>query len=371
MNTFRFSMPVQLFFGPGSVRRLEKLLEPYEKVMVVTGLGGSARRSGALGAVEEYAKRLIIYDRVKSNPTDRIVDEGAKLARQEGIECIVAVGGGSAIDTAKAIGIAAHDGPPIWDFVLGDRKPSGALPLIAVNTTHGTGSEVNRYSVLTKEGTYDKLGFQAIYPKASIDDPAFTLTLPKPLTAYTAMDAFYHALEAALSKTVGPLSYLISKEAIHLIVKYLPIVYDKPEDLEGRYYLLYASMLAGIAIDMCRTGLIHALEHPLSGITDVHHGKGLALLGPAVLRFYEERTDRPKEMLRPLLDMTGKGGPSEALYEFQDTYGLNGRLKDTGLKKDDLGLLADMTFRQASHLISNSPVEPTKEGVLAILESVY
>ncbi len=364
-------MPVQLFFGPGSAKRLEKLLKPYEKVMVVTGLGGSARRSGALGAVEEHAKRLIIYDRVKSNPTDTIVDDGAELARQEGVECIVAVGGGSAIDTAKAIAIAAHDGPPIWDFVLGERKPSGALPLIAVNTTHGTGSEVNRYSVLTKEGTYDKLGFQAIYPRASIDDPTFTLTLPKPLTASTTIDAFYHALEAALSKVVGPLSLLISKEAIRLIVKYLPRVYDKPEDLEGRYYLLYASMLAGIAIDMCRTGLVHAIEHPLSGMTDIHHGKGLALLGPAVLKFYEERAAGLKEILGPLMDAMGRGSPSEALYEFQDMYGLNGRLRDTGLRRDDLELLVDMTFEQASHLVSNSPIEPTKEEVSVILESIY
>lgn len=372
MNTFRFSMPVQLFFGPGSAKKLEKLLKPYEKVMVITGLGGSARRSGALSAVEEHAKRPIIYDRIKSNPTDIMVDEGAELARREGVDCIVAVGGGSAIDAAKAIAIAAYNGPPVWDFVLGKKRPEGALPLIAVNTTHGTGSEVDRYSVLTKEGMYDKLGFQAIYPKASIDDPTFTLTLPKSLTASTTIDAFYHALEAALSKAAGPLSHLLSNEAIRLIVKYLPRVYDNPEDLEGRYYLLYASMLAGIAIDMCRTGLIHALEHPISGITDAHHGRGLALLGPAILKFYEGQVgDKLRELLRPLMETVGKESPTEALYEFQEAFGLNGRLRDVGLRREDLEFVVNVTFEQASHLISNSPVELGREEVLAILESIY
>ncbi len=374
MNAFRFTMPVQLFFGPNSSRWLEKALKPYDVIMVVMGPGGSARRSGALALVEERAKRLIIYDEARSNPTNRIADDGAELARREKVDCIVGIGGGSVIDSAKAIALAAHDGPPVWDFVVGRRRPKGALPLIAVNTTHGTGSEVDRYAVLTKEGTHDKMGFESpvMYPRASIDDPVFTVTLPKPLTASTAIDAFYHALEALLSKAVSPLSALISKEAIRLISKYLPLVYDRPDDLEGRYYLLYASMLAGIAIDMCRTGLIHALEHPVSGITDIHHGRGLALLGPAIIKFYEERIrGELEEALLPIMEVIGERNPGEALYSFQERFGLNGRLRDLGLKKEDLRPVVDMAFEQAPYLVSNSPVEPTKEQALNILESIY
>lgn len=365
-------MPVRLFFGPGSYKKLEKLLKPYKKVMVVTSQGGSARRSGALSIVEEYAKELVLYDKVKSNPTDRIVDEGAELARMEGVDCIVAIGGGSAIDVAKALAIAAHHGAPIWEFITGEREASGSLPLIAINTTHGTGSEVDRFSVLTKEGTHYKLGFIAVYPKASIDDPTFTLTLPKSLTAFTAIDALYHAIEATLSKEAGPLSSLISKEAIRLIARYLPRVYDNLEDSEGRYYLLYASMLAGIAIDMCRTGLIHALEHPISGIVDVHHGMGLAILGPSILKFYEARVgDELSELLKPVMEVVGEKDPAEALYKFQEMFGLNKRLKDIGLKRDDLKLVVDMAFQETPYLVSNSPVEVSDEVALKILESLY
>ena len=342
---------VRLYFGPHTVSELERELKGCERILVATGKR-SAKESGALDeALSLLAKLGVsyeVFDGVTPNPWASQADSMAQRAWAFGADAILAIGGGSVIDAAKAAAIVAVSGSRAADYVYGRRKAKGWLPVYAVNITHGTGTEVDRYSVLTVEETGEKRGFVSIYPAASVDDPRYTLTLPRNQTVYTALDAFYHAYESATQPGSSPFTEMLSREAARLLRAWLPKAVEEPRDLEARYWLLYASMLAGIAIDLNGTHVIHTIEHVLSAMNPkLAHGCGLDLLGPRAAYYVHKVNPRASAAVLAALDPTMRPVPEDAekaekaVYEFQRSVGFEERLGDYGFSENDLPKIAE------------------------------
>ncbi len=339
---------VRLYFGRDVVPKIKKHLKQYRKLLIVTGRR-SAVASGALPDIRRILEELSIdyrvYSGVRANPDTRIIEEVVEEYRGHGSEGFIAIGGGSVIDAAKATRVVVAGGGRIEDYLLGKRKPPASQPfLLAVNLTHGTGTEIDRYSVVTITREKLKIGFGAGYPDVSIDDPYYTRTLPRNQSIYTSLDALAHAVESATSTLSSPYTRLLAREAVKLIVEYLPRSLEDPEDLEARYWLLYASMIAGIGIDHGATHLGHGLEHVLSGFNPgLPHGAGLGMLYRKLIEvFYQYFPETLSEILKPL-DENLKPRPEDALKarrayeEFLDRIGFSEKLSDYGFDEDILG----------------------------------
>lgn len=346
---FRYA-GIELYFGPGSIAALEDWLTNHERVLVATGRR-SAKESGALDdALKILSKHGVTYEifsDVTPNPWASQADRMAERAWAMGAEAILAIGGGSVIDTAKVAAMIAVGGGKAVDYIYGRRRAKRCLPVYAVNLTHGTGTEVDRYSVLTVDETREKRGMVSIYPTASVDDPSYTLTLPKDQTIYVSLDAFYHAYESATQPGSPPIVEILSAEAIRLLREWLPRAVENLKDLEARYWLLYASMLAGVAIDMAGTHINHLLEHELSGAQPkLAHGCGLALLGPRVVFYTHKLLPQASAAVLRALDPTIRPAPDDAeramnaVKRFQEGVGFRERLSDYGFSESDLRHIA-------------------------------
>ncbi len=378
MSLPRFSLRyggTQLFFGSGSAEALEKWVSQFKRVYLVTGRR-SAEVSGALRDVVSILERAGVqferFAEVFPNPTDSLVNRLGELMWRFGAEAVIAIGGGSVIDTAKNAAVVAECGGSIEEFIKGRREVCGALPIAAVNLTHGTGTEVDRYAVTTIERTNEKisLAHPAIYPTISIDDPRYLLTLPKSQTIYTSLDALYHAIESATARDSPPIVEPIAEEATRLIARYLPKAVENPRDLEARYWLLYASMLAGIAIDLGRTHLVHAIEHALSGLKpELPHGAGLAIIGPKIVEHtYRARPEKLWRLLRHLdSGLEPREDHSEraarAVEEFQKRVGFSERLRDYGFSESDEPRIVELTFKSLGFLVRLAPFEVSEDIV--------
>ena len=348
MESFRiYNGGVKLFFGAGALGEAEGFLRSLlpRRVLVVMG-----RRSGLVsgafgdvrGVLEGLGAEYSVYSGVPPNPGEDVVGEIAEAYGESGAEGFVAVGGGSVIDAAKAARVVVETGRGVRDYLLGRRRVFGnRVFLLAVNLTHGTGSEIDRYSVVSLRDEGLKLGFSAGYPTVSIDDPRYTVSLPRSQTIYTAMDAFAHAVESATSTISSPYTRLLAGEAVRLIVENLPVAVENPGSLEARYRLLYASMLAGIGIDHGATHMGHGLEHVLSGMKPgLPHGAGLAILYRKLVEIiYMHRPTVMARLLRPL-DPGLRPVPGdaqrarEAYTGFLEKIGFRETLRDYGFDED-------------------------------------
>lgn len=340
-----------LYFGPHAIQELEKELKGCERVLIATGKR-SAKESGAfdeaLSLLSKLGVSYEVFDGVTPNPWASQADSMAQRAWAFGADAILAIGGGSVIDTAKAAAMVAVGGGRAADYVYKRRRAKGWLPVYAVNITHGTGTEVDRYSVLTVEETGEKRGFVSIYPAASVDDPRYTLTLPRSQTVYTALDAFYHSYESATQPGSSPFTEMLSREAVRLLRTWLPKSVENLRDLEARYWLLYASMLAGIAIDIDGTHLVHTIEHVLSAMNPkLAHGCGLAMLGPRSAYYIHRINPRASAAVLAALDPTIRPVPEDAekaekaIREFQLSVGFEEKLGDYGFSESDLPKIAE------------------------------
>ncbi len=346
---------VRLYFGEFSVKKLEPHLRGFSSVALATSKS-AARVSGALKDVTEVLeKRSVsyeIYDRFTPNPTIDETVEFARLAWERGAQAIIAIGGGSVIDAAKVAAIAKLNGNKVADVVYGRSEVSTGVPVFAVNLTHGTGTEVDRYSVISDPEHKEKRGMVSLYPTASADDPRYLTTLPKDQTIYTALDAFYHSYEAATRLSSSPYIEMLSREAVSKIRDWLPRSLADLKGLEPRYWLLYASMVAGVAIDMAGTHVIHTLEHVASGINPkLIHGAGLAMLGPRSAYYTHKLSPVKSAAVLSLFDSTIRPTADDAehaekaLRQFQQKVGFDQHLSDYGFGKDDVPSMVEYVVK--------------------------
>ncbi|ABL88755.1 iron-containing alcohol dehydrogenase [Pyrobaculum islandicum DSM 4184] len=371
---------VLLHFGTGTIEKSKNYLHQFEKVVIVTGRS-SAKTSGALDDVERVLKELgvkyVLFNKVSPNPWASQAEELAKVVWEEGADAVIAIGGGSPIDVSKIATIIVANGGKVYDYVRGVKKAKRMIPLIAVNLTHGTGTEVDKWAVVTLDDTREKIGIAARYPDLSIDDPTYTLTLDERQTIYTSLDAFYHSYESATAKTSNPLSQSLAESAIGTIAETLPKLAENLRDLALRYRMLYASMIAGIAIDMARTHIIHAIEHVLSGLEPkLPHGCGLGLLGPrAVYYIHKAAPELSARLLRhinphikPTIDSAAEA--EKTVAKFQEEIGLRERLSDYGFTERDVANIAERVFTTFREWINTTaPLEVTKDVIIDILKS--
>ena len=354
-----------LFFGEKSIADLEAWVRGKQIIGLVMSRS-AAKTSGALQEVlETLTTHNIVYvpfNDVTPNPSASQAISCAELFRKERVDSIIAIGGGSVIDVGKTVSLLINSSLSPSDLVKGVRAEK-ATPLATVNLTHGTGSEIDRYAVLTFEETGEKRGFTARYPEVSIDDPRFALTLPRDQTLFTSLDAFYHAYESATSSHTNMFVQTLSSEAAEVIANNLSETLENLKSIEHRSRLLYASMIAGISIDMALTHLNHALEHAFSGLNpNLPHGEGLAILGPRIIYHVHKAVPEDSAVIlkhldpsiRPVAEDAGKA--YTAVKEFQRRLGLERRLSDYGFGPDDIPSIIRYTMKMIKERYKSTPL---------------
>lgn len=372
MKTFEFRNPVRLYFGAGTLAKLPEAVTGLgRKALVVTGRA-SARKTGLLSRVEEFLRQAgvesVAFEQITPNPLSTTVMEGVALARAEKIDFLIGIGGGSPIDAAKAIALCVADGGSITDYQPGGSRAAAdpkALPVVAISTTAGTGTEIDRYLVITNAETLEKpgIGFDSTYPAVGIVDPELMLSVPKEVTADTGLDVLYHALEAYVSTGSQPFSDLLAVEAIRLVVANLERALADGRDLEARSAMAWASTLAGWAIDLAGTVAIHGAAHPVSGRFGATHGKSLAALAVAYLRLNWQANPERFAALASLLGDEEPGLEVEAraaraagaLKEFQRRVGRDITLGSLGVTREAVPTLVEDAFKTMSGALGNNP----------------
>lgn len=375
-----------VYFGCGAINKMEDIAKDFkskglDKVIVMSGRN-AYKSTGAWDVVEKALKNngigYVNYDRVTPNPTTDAIDEAAKMAKDFGAKAVITIGGGSPTDAGKSVAILMEypdkTGADIYEFKFDVEK---AAPIVAINLTHGTGSETNRFAVATilEKNYKPAIAYDCIYPVYAIDDPELMKGLSPKQTRYVSIDAVNHVIEAATSKVASPYTVTLAREVIELVARYLPKAIANPEDLEARYFLCYAAMMGGVCFDNGLLHYTHALEHPLSALKpDFSHGLGLAILLPAVVKnIYATKANTLAYILEPIV----KGLKPEAcdaekaangVYEWLKSVDVPNKLKDEGFSEADVETLTELAFTTPSldGLLSIAPTEASREAVAAI-----
>ncbi len=377
-----------VFFGVGAIQKIHDIAKDIkskgiDKVIVMSGKH-AYKSTGAWDVVEAALKEnsigYINFDQVTPNPNTHHVNDAAKMAREFGAKAVISIGGGSPTDAGKSVAILLEypdkNADDIYEFKF---TPTKAAPVISINLTHGTGSETNRFAVVTnlEKNFKPAIAYDCIYPTYAIDDPQLMTKLSPKQTRYVSIDAVNHVVEAATSTVASPYSISLAKEVIELVAKYLPKAIANPEDLEARYFLCYAAMMGGVSFDNGLLHYTHALEHPLSAVKpDLSHGFGLAILLPSVIKtIYKDKAATLADILAPIVpDLKGEASEAEkaanGVYAWLKSVDVPEKLTDIGFAESDVDKLTDLVFTTPSlaGLIDIGPSGNSREVVRAIYE---
>lgn len=369
---FKYFLPVNIEFGSGKVAKAGELTKPYgKKALIVTG-HSSAKKSGFYDKVKDSLKAegidSVLFDKVAQNPLTTTAAEGAAFAKDNGCDVVVAIGGGSIMDCAKAIAFLAVNDGDVSDYIFGKKASDTALPIILIPTTCGTGSEGNGIAVLTNPDNGDKksLRCNAIVAKVSIVDPECMMTMPKHVLASVGFDALCHNMESYTSKIAQPFTDALSLYAVDLIAHNLVDVYKGTESKDSWEKITLASTIGGMVINTTGVTLAHGMEHPASGLKDVVHGKGLAALTPTII---EDSYQGAPEKFAKLAKLFG-GEKAEDLAgkvrELLEDIELTCTLSDLGIEEKDIPWMAENCMKVSAHSIANNPVVFSQEEIAEI-----
>ena len=376
-----------VFFGVGAIKKIDEIVKAVknkgvDKVIVMSGRN-AYKATGAWDYVEKALKDngigYVNYAKVTPNPTTHHVNDAAKLAREFGAKAVIAIGGGSPTDAGKSVAILLEypdkTAEQIYDFEF---APEKAAPIISINLTHGTGTETNRFAVVTnlEKNFKPAIAYDCIYPMYAIDDPQLMTKLSPKQTRYVSIDAVNHVVEAATSKVLSPYCVTLAREVIALVAEYLPKALKNPEDLEARYFLAYAAMMGGVCFDNGLLHYTHALEHPLSAVKpELAHGLGLAILLPAVIKtIYASKANILADILAPIVPGL-KGDASEAekaakgVEKWLQSVDVTEKLTDEGFAEADVERLVNLVYTTPS-LDGLLAIAPTGNG-RDIVEKIY
>lgn len=384
MSVFSFYMPTRLYFGSGAVQKLTRARLPEGRGLIITG-GTSTTRLGYVARVEdalaEAGHEMLVYNKVQPNPTIEGVRECAALCRAENIAFVVGLGGGSSIDTAKAVAIMATNEGDWWDYIHGGsgggkRIAKDGLPVVAIPTTAGTGTEADPFTVITNGEEKIGGGGEKCFPAISIVDPDFMMTVPPHLTAYQGFDAFFHAAEGYIAKTATPISEMFSLQAIELIGRSLATAVHEGGDKQARADVALANTLAGFVETLSSCTGEHAIEHALSAYHPaLPHGAGLIMISKAYWsRFFESSGDKLVNIARALghKDAAAPADFIAALDTLQKRCNVHDlRLSGYGVQPEDFGKIAGNAFDTMGGLFRADPRPLTREDVIGILEDSY
>lgn len=384
-----YYIPTRILFGKGQLSNLHTQKLPGQKALIVISSGKSTRSFGYLERVEEQLKKAdvqyVVFDKILPNPIKSHVMEGAALAKAEGCDFVVGLGGGSSIDAAKSIALMATNDGDYWDYISGGSgkgKPvvNPALPLVAITTTAGTGTEADPWTVVTKEETNEKIGFgcDSTFPVLSIVDPDLMMTVPADYTAYQGFDALFHSTEGYIANCANPISDLYALKAIELIGKSLPTAVADGNNEAARCDVALANTLSGMVESTSCCTSEHSLEHALSAYhPNLPHGAGLIIISKAYYTHFA-KVHACDERMIAMAKALGKSEATtamdfvDALVTLQKACGVdNLKMSDYGIKEADLAIYTKNARETMGALFDLDPAPLTDEDSLAIYKASY
>jgi alcohol dehydrogenase len=366
----------RLVFGPGSVDRIGELTREIGGMRAIVITDAGVREAGHVERVVTSLRQAdvapFVYDRVDANPTTRHVDEGVQVAREHGVECIVGLGGGSAMDCAKGVNFLLTNGGRMEDYWGTGKATRSMLPSVGVPTTAGTGSEAQSYALISQEGTNAKMacGDKRAMFRRVVLDPMLAASVPRTVAGIAGLDAVSHAVESYVTTRRNPVSQLYAREAWRLLSSNLPIVLDAPGESDAWGRMLLGSHLAGAAIEQSMLGAAHACANPLTARFPIPHGIAVALMLPHVIRFNAGHVGRQYDELRLAAD---PAAPPELLEdricELRAAAGLPASLRDYQIPRDCLADMAVEAEQQWTAGFNPRPV--TRVELLELYEAAH
>ncbi|ADG81722.1 iron-containing alcohol dehydrogenase [Thermincola potens] len=379
-TVYSYFMPPVSLMGAGAAKQTGDQVKNFgRKALIVTDefLANSGMAEQIAGYIKGAGVEVEIYPGAEPNPTDKNVHEGVELLKEKGCDVIVSLGGGSPHDCAKGIGIVATNGGCIRDYEGIDKMTRPMLPLIAVNTTAGTASEMTRFAIITNTDTHVKMAIVdwRCTPNVAINDPLLMISMPPSLTAATGMDALTHAVEAYVSTIATPVTDSAALMAIRLIARNLREAVANGDNFEARDKMAYAEFLAGMAFNNASLGFVHAMAHQLGGLYNLPHGVCNAILLPHVERFnliaaperFAHIAEAMGENISGLSVRDAADVAIEAIEILAEDIGIPAGLTELGVKEDDLALMAENAMKDATSF--TNPRKATLEDIIQIYKN--
>lgn len=386
---FNMYVPTKILFGAGTLNELGKQQLPGKKAVIIISNGKSTRANGYLSRTEEQLAQAgvatSVFDKIQPNPLKETVMEGAAFVKAQGADFIVALGGGSVIDSAKAIAVMAANPGDLWDYIAsgtGKGQPikNKPLPIVAISTTAGTDSEADAGCVITNPETNEKVGLKTsdLFPVLCIEDPELMKSVPAHYTAYQGFDALSHSLEGYISKFANLMSDMYAITAIENVGRYLARAVKNGNDIEARTHVAFGNILSGTVMCAGTTSSQHSLEHALSAYhPNLPHGAGLIMLSRAYFgnviahhacdeRFIHmakamgmENADKPEDFLTVLQKL------------LEDCSVADLKMSYYGITPDEFPKMADNAMGPMGGLFACDRVTLTKEDVIGIYQKSY
>ncbi|HEV8338154.1 MAG TPA: iron-containing alcohol dehydrogenase [bacterium] len=379
---FTFASPTTITFGAGALGRLAQVVEPWgRRPLVVTdpGIAASGILQQVLEALSAGSPAVETFSEVEANPSSETVEHAAEAYRRGDCDCLVAAGGGSAMDVAKVAAALVSHGGRVRDYEGVGVLPGPTVPVIAVPTTAGTGSEVTTFAVITDRERKIKMvvGSSHILPVAAVCDPLLTLSMPQPLTAATGIDALVHGIECYINTVVNPLAKALALESIRLIGHALRTAYAQGRDLQARHDMLLASTIAALAFTRTRLGNVHAMALPLGAHFDVPHGVATGLLLPYVMEWnliactatYPQIASTLGENIEGLSPRAASEIAVDAVRQLVADIAIPERLRDVGVTRDAIGVLADDAMKSGN--IAVNPRLTRRDDIVHLFEQAF
>ena len=386
---FNMYVPTKILFGAGTLNELGKQQLPGKKAVIIISNGKSTRDNGYLSRTEEQLAQAgiatSVFDKIQPNPLKETVMEGAAFVKAQGTDFIVALGGGSVIDSAKAIAVMAANPGDLWDYIgsgtgKGQHIKNKPLPIVAISTTAGTGSEADAGCVITNPETNEKVGLKTpdLFPLLCIEDPELMKSVPAHYTAYQGFDALSHSLEGYISKFANLMSDMYAITAIENVGRYLARAVKDGNDIEARTHVAFGNILSGTVMCVGTTSSQHSLEHALSAYhPNLPHGAGLIMLSRAYFGnvIAHHACDERFIRMAKAMGMENADKPEDFLTVLQklleDCGVANLKMSDYGIKPDEFPKMADNAMGPMGGLFACDRVALTKEDIIGIYQKSY
>lgn len=386
---FNYFIPTRILFGRGELGNLHKQELPGKKALIVISAGKSTRANGYLARVEEQLKlagvESVVFDKILPNPIKSHVMEGAAFAKENGCDFVIGLGGGSSMDSSKAIAVMATNPGDFWDYISGGSGKemplvNDPLPIVCITTTAGTGTESDPWTVITKEETDEKIGFgnDKTYPVLSIVDPELMISVPPHLTAYQGFDALFHSTEGYLNNISYPISDAFSIKAIELIAANLEKAVKDGTDIDAREGVALGNTIAGMVESTSGCISEHSLAHAMSAIyPHLTHGAALIMISAAYYRHCANSGLCDKRMvdMAKAMGKTDAAKPMDfvdALVELQKACGVDDlKMSEFDMKYEDLNAIVENAWDTMGGLFKVDTAPVTKEDCLRIFQESY
>ena len=388
-NNYDMYIPTRVMFGEGMLNKLGDQPMPGRRALIIISNGKSTRANGYLARTEDQLHRAgvetFVFDGVAPNPSVGNVNAGAKVARDNDCDFLVALGGGSVMDCAKAIAVMATNEGELWDYVpigSGKGQPIAVrpLPIIAITTTAGTGSETDSSGVITKEDTFEKafVGDASLFPVLSIVDAELMKSVPATFTAYQGFDALFHSTEGYIAKGANLMSDMYALEAIRNIAEYLPRAIKDGNDIEARTRVAFGNTLSGGVMCLTLITSEHALEHALSAYhPNLPHGAGLIMVSRAYYKYFIEHHACDDRFIRmeQAMGMTEASKPEDfltALTRLQEACGVADlKMSDYGIVPEEFETLMRNTREVMGVMFTSDRVQMSDADIVNVYEESY